>query len=471
MISMRRVAAVAAATVMAVGTGIVVLIAAPSPASAHGAQLFPGSRQYLCWVDGLTEQGSINPSNPACESVLQQAGINPFYNWFADLSSSNDGGTVGSVPDGSICSGPGGPFDFTPYNQARTDWPRTNITAGATYEFRHNNWAAHPGWFNVYVTRQGYNPNAPLSWSDLEKIGTNGQPIGQNDFTVTDPPQSGGPGGLNYYFWDQTLPSNRSGLHLVFTHWSRSDSPEDFFSCSDVDFNGGNGEVIGIGGDPGPGTGEPPDPDDPPTTPGPPIVGSITPTGASVSWGAAGGFVTAYELVNVAGGGEEVLAEITGTPPATSTALTGLTPDTSYNLSVRARNDNIGVVSELSDDAPFSTPGENEPLPPGDCTVSYGITNQWNPGFQAEVTITNDSGAGINGWDLEWSFANGQQVTQLWSGIDTQAGANVSVSNESWNGNIGANGGSVSFGFLGTWSGTNSEPDAFTLNGEACTVA
>ncbi|HEY8472194.1 MAG TPA: lytic polysaccharide monooxygenase [Natronosporangium sp.] len=465
-------AAVAAATVMAIGTGIVVLVAAPSPASAHGAQVFPGSRQYLCWVDGLTESGQINPSNPACQTVLDQAGINPFYNWFANLDSNGAGQTSGYIPDGEICSGAGrGPFDFTPYDQARTDWPRTNITAGATYEFRHNNWAAHPGWFDVYVTRQGYNPNAPLQWSDLEKIGTNGQPISADQHTIQDPPQSGGPGGLEYYFWDQTLPSDRSGLHLIFVHWIRSDSLENFYSCSDVDFNGGNGEVIGIGGDPGPGTGEPPNPDEPPTTPGPPIVTSITSTGASVSWGAAGGFVTAYELVNLANGTEEVLAEITGNPPATSTALSGLTPDTQYNLAVRARNDNIGVVSELSDDAPFRTPAVDEPPPAGDCTVTYNITSQWNPGFQADVVITNESGAGINGWELEWSFANGQQITQLWGGVHSQTGANVSVRNESYNSSIGANGGSVSFGFLGNWSGANEEPTEFTLNGEACTVA
>jgi predicted carbohydrate-binding protein with CBM5 and CBM33 domain len=461
--SIRRVAAVAAATVMAVGTGIVVLVAAPSPASAHGATVFPGSRQYLCWVDGLTETGQINPGNPACDSVHQQAGINAFYNWFANLDSNGQGRTVGYVPDGEICSGGNrGPFDFSPYSQARTDFPRTNVTAGATYEFRSNNWAAHPGRFDIYVTRQGYNPSAPLTWSSLELIDT-----------VQDPPQSGGPGGLEYYFWDTTLPSNRSGLHMVFIHWVRSDSPENFYSCSDVDFNNGNGEVIGIGGDPGePDPGDPGDcPSEAPSTPGPAIVTNITSTTARASWGASSGCVTSYELVNVAGGANQVLATVTGNPPSVNTTLTGLTPNTSYAVSVRARNANTGAVSALSDDAPFNTPATDPEPEPGDCTVSYGVTSQWNPGFQAEVTITNDSGAGINGWDLEWSYENGQQITQLWGGIDTQAGADVSVGNESWNGNIGANGGSVSFGFLGTWSGANAEPDAFTLNGEACTVA
>jgi hypothetical protein len=33
-----------------------------------------------------------------------------------------------------------------------------------------------------------------------------------------------------------------------------------------------------------------------------------------------------------------------------------------------------------------------------------------------------------------------------------------------------AAGATVSFGFTGSWSGTNGKPAAFTLNGSACTV-
>jgi predicted carbohydrate-binding protein with CBM5 and CBM33 domain len=459
--SLRRVAVSLAATALVLGAGLAVLVVSPSPASAHGATMFPGSRQFLCWRDGLTPQGQINPANPACRSVATQAGNDPFYNWFASLSSTNDGGTVGAVPDGRICSGPGGPFNFVPYNQARSDWPRTNVTAGATYEFRFNNWAAHPGHFDVYVTRQGWNPSQPLAWSSLERIAR-----------VVDPPVSGGPGGLNFYFWDQQLPSNRSGLHIVFTHWVRSDSPEDFFACSDVDFNGGNGEVVGIGGTPPePGPGEPGAcPSQPPTAPGPPIISDLTSTSAEAAWGASSGCVTSYELVNVAGGANQVLATVTGNPPQISTTLTGLTPNTTYAISVRARNSNTGAVSALSDDAPFTTPATDPEPEPGDCTVAYNVTSQWSPGFQASVTITNTSNAGINGWELEWSYANGQQVTQLWNGTRTQTGGDVTVTPTTWNQNIGANGGSVNFGFLGTWSGSNPEPTEFLLNGAACTV-
>jgi chitin-binding protein len=219
---MRRVAATFAAAVVAVGGGLLVN---PSPAAAHGASMFPASRQFACWEDGLTDTGQIIPTNPACVAAVEQSGTTPMYNWFGNLHPSANGGTVGTIPDGRICDGgDAGPFDFSPYSAMRDDWPRTNLTAGSTVEFRHNNWAAHPGRFDVYVTTQGWN-QSQLSWSDLELI-----------HTEVDPPATGGPGALNYYFWDVTLPANRSGYHIIFTHWVRSDSPENFYSCSDVVF-------------------------------------------------------------------------------------------------------------------------------------------------------------------------------------------------------------------------------------------
>lgn len=232
----RKAAAGAVVFLMIVGTAVLL---PSSPASGHGAQVFPGSRQYFCWVDGLSETGEIIPINPACQEAVAQSGTTPLYNWFANLHPSAAGQTEGFIPDGQICSGGnGGPFDFDPYNMMRDDWPITHLTAGTTYEFRHNNWADHPGRFDVYLTVEGWDPSAPLSWSDLELIDT-----------AEDPEATGPPGSLNYYFWDTTFPSDRTGRHLVFTHWVRSDSPENFYSCSDVVFDGGNGEVTGLGRD------------------------------------------------------------------------------------------------------------------------------------------------------------------------------------------------------------------------------
>jgi hypothetical protein len=103
------------------------------------------------------------------------------------------------------------------------------------------------------------------------------------------------------------------------------------------------------------------------------------------------------------------------------------------------------------------------------CSVQYVVTNQWQGGFGASVTINNTGSTTISGWTLTWSFPNGQTITQLWNGSYTQSGSNVSVSNLSYNGTI-APGGNTNFGFNGSWNGSNNAPTSFTLNGQACTT-
>ncbi|HEY0756953.1 MAG TPA: cellulose binding domain-containing protein [Ktedonobacteraceae bacterium] len=107
----------------------------------------------------------------------------------------------------------------------------------------------------------------------------------------------------------------------------------------------------------------------------------------------------------------------------------------------------------------------------GSCSVHYTVSSQWNTGFTASISITNTSSTALNGWSLKFSFANGQTITQLWGGSFTQSGSGVTITNGSYNGSIPA-GGTLNSppGFNGSWSGTNSVPTAFTLNGAACTL-
>jgi endo-1,4-beta-xylanase len=105
------------------------------------------------------------------------------------------------------------------------------------------------------------------------------------------------------------------------------------------------------------------------------------------------------------------------------------------------------------------------PPPPGGCSVVYAV-NGWSTGFTANITITNQ-GAATNGWTLTYSYAGDQRLSQGWNGTWSQSGRDVTVTNASWNGAI-AGGGSVSVGANFTYSGTNTAPTAFTLNGTTC---
>ncbi|MET8198201.1 lytic polysaccharide monooxygenase auxiliary activity family 9 protein [Micromonospora taraxaci] len=253
--------------------GAVALASSPQPAEAHGAAMTPGSRTYLCWQDGLSQTGEIRPTNPACSAAVATSGANSLYNWFSVLRSDAGGRTTGFIPDGQLCSG--GATGFRGYDLPRTDWPLTHLTAGARLDFKYSNWAHHPGTFYFYITKNSWSPNRALAWSDLE------EPF----LTVTNPPQRGGVGTNDgHYYFSGNLPSGKSGQHIIYSRWVRSDSQENFFGCSDVVFDGGNGQVTGIRGgttSPTPTT-PPPGPTDPsPTTTPPPTTTTPPPAGGA----------------------------------------------------------------------------------------------------------------------------------------------------------------------------------------------
>ncbi|WP_151478588.1 glycoside hydrolase family 6 protein [Streptomyces albicerus] len=102
------------------------------------------------------------------------------------------------------------------------------------------------------------------------------------------------------------------------------------------------------------------------------------------------------------------------------------------------------------------------------CTVDYKVQNQWDSGFTAAVTVTNNSAA-KSSWAVKWSYAGNQKITSGWNAKLSQSGTEVTAANESYNGTMAA-GSSVSFGFNGTYSGTNALPTTFTLDGVTCNV-
>jgi len=147
-----------------------------------------------------------------------------------------------------------------------------------------------------------------------------------------------------------------------------------------------------------------------------------------------------------------------------------------YNAVIQALGSGTGITPTPTSSNPTPTPTSAiTPTPTStggaSCSVHYAITNQWNTGFGATITITNTGSTAINGWNLQFTFPNGQTITQLWNGSVTQNGSAVEVTNASYNGSIPAGGSpGAQPGFNGSWSGTNSAPTAFTLNGAACSV-
>lgn len=107
---------------------------------------------------------------------------------------------------------------------------------------------------------------------------------------------------------------------------------------------------------------------------------------------------------------------------------------------------------------PTSPPTTTPTTPPAGraCTAAYSVVGQWAGGFQAEVKVTAGTQA-VTGWTVTWTYGNGQAVTQAWNAAVTSSGPAVTARNVSYNGSLAAGAGTT-FGFLGSWNGTNSVP-------------
>jgi len=113
----------------------------------------------------------------------------------------------------------------------------------------------------------------------------------------------------------------------------------------------------------------------------------------------------------------------------------------------------------------------DDDLPAATCQVTYQITTEWPGNFQVNMTIANLTTTPINGWSLQYRFANGQTITSNWDSNRTQSGANITLTNASTNPTIPAGGSLDGVGFNGTQDNfTNSKPPNFTVNGHRCAL-
>ncbi len=195
-------------------------VAASGTALAHGTLSKPSSRVYSCY-QGNPE----NPTNPACAAAKAIGGAQPFYDWAGINQAEANGNHQAVVPDGELCSG--GNSKYRGLDLNRSDWQTTPIRGDARgrYTFEYKAPAPHAtrDW-KFYVTREGWQPGGPLRWADLEEF-----------CTLGNVPLSG-----DVYKLDCPLPK-RTGQHVIYNTWQRSDSKEAFYTCADVRFEGGGG--------------------------------------------------------------------------------------------------------------------------------------------------------------------------------------------------------------------------------------
>ncbi|MFG2719801.1 lytic polysaccharide monooxygenase [Streptomyces sp. NPDC048416] len=200
-------------------TSLTFLALAPSPASAHGTMFNPVSRIAACFAEGPE-----HPVSQVCKDLVADSGTQPLYDWNEVNIANANGQSRQLIPDGKLCSA--NRDKYRALDWARTDWPSTGVAAGQ-FNFKFRVTAAHSGTMTVYITKEGFDPTKPLKWSDLDST-----PVAtyQTARTATD----------GYYNFTGTLPA-RTGRHIIYKVWQRNDSPEAFYSCSDVVYGAGTG--------------------------------------------------------------------------------------------------------------------------------------------------------------------------------------------------------------------------------------
>ncbi|MFE2597867.1 lytic polysaccharide monooxygenase [Streptomyces sp. NPDC059396] len=179
-----------------------VSLLATSSASSHGYTDSPISRQKLCANGTVTNCGNIQ--------------------WEPQSVEGPKGFPNGGPADGKICSG--GLGQFAQLDDPRGgSWPTTKVSGGQSYNFRWQFTARHATTdFKYYITKNGWNSNAPLTRAALDT-----QPFLTVPYNNQQPPATLSHSG--------TLPS-RSGKHVILAVWTIADTGNAFYACSDVQF-------------------------------------------------------------------------------------------------------------------------------------------------------------------------------------------------------------------------------------------
>uniref|UniRef100_UPI001CEC35CE cellulose binding domain-containing protein n=1 Tax=Streptomyces sp. HPF1205 TaxID=2873262 RepID=UPI001CEC35CE len=100
----------------------------------------------------------------------------------------------------------------------------------------------------------------------------------------------------------------------------------------------------------------------------------------------------------------------------------------------------------------------------GGCSATASVVSAWQGGYQVNVTVTDSGSAAISGWKTSWTLPSGQTVSQSWNATLTSSGSQITAANVSYNGQLSP-GGSTSFGFIG--SGSGSAPSSLAVTCQA----
>lgn len=99
-------------------------------------------------------------------------------------------------------------------------------------------------------------------------------------------------------------------------------------------------------------------------------------------------------------------------------------------------------------------------------TVTHVVTGQWTSGYQAAMTVRNDTGAVLRAWRLEFDLPH--RISSSWDAtLVSQVGNHVVFDAPSWQRDL-AQGSTTGLGFVAGLTGARQEPTNCRINGMAC---
>lgn len=147
---------------------------------------------------------------------------------------------------------------------------------------------------------------------------------------------------------------------------------------------------------------------------------------------------------------------IAATTCAAQPAPYGIESNTSSRTATSSSTRSSSISSMASSSTSRSATGEQ---------CKYTITNEWNTGFTATISIYNNTSQVINGWTLAWKYTDGTKITNSWNTL-LSGTTPYSATGLNWNSTIQP-GATVELGFQGM-KGASSNAQVPAITGSVC---
>lgn len=184
-----------------------------STAGAHGSLEEPPSRTYACRF--------LELGNPMCAQAWDTE-PQALYDWMEVNIGDAAGNHQQIIPDGELCSA--GRDKYAAFDEPG-DWSASALVPNSEGVYTVDFFATAPHaaeYFRFYLTREGFDPLTDrLRWDDLELVHDSGL-VPYTDLAAEP-----------HFPFQMELPG-RDGRYILYVVWQRSDSPEAFYSCTDV---------------------------------------------------------------------------------------------------------------------------------------------------------------------------------------------------------------------------------------------